>query len=80
MRAPQAPRRFGMMPDGDEVFEAVIAAGDLAVAIINFGAVVRDVRLAGIDRPLVLGFERLDRKSTRLNSSHSSVSRMPSSA
>ena len=27
-----------------------------------------------------LGFEQTDRKSTRLNSSHSSVSRMPSSA
>ena len=28
----------------------------------------------------LLGYKRLDRKSTRLNSSHSSVSRMPSSA
>ena len=35
--------------------------------------------MAGLDRPSN-GQVSLDRKSTRLNSSHSSVSRMPSSA
>ena len=36
--------------------------------------------LAAIDLTLPLARKELDRKSTRLNSSHSSVSRMPSSA
>jgi aldose 1-epimerase len=53
-------RKFGSMPDGADVVEVVLAAGDLRVKVINFGAVIRDVRLAGIARPLVLGFERLD--------------------
>jgi aldose 1-epimerase len=52
--------KFGTMPDGEEIVETVIAAGDLSVTIISFGAVIRDVRLAGIDRPLVLGFDRLE--------------------
>lgn len=55
-----APTRFGSMPDGDEILETVISAGDLIVTIISYGAVIRDVRLAGIDRPLILGFERLE--------------------
>ena len=36
--------------------------------------------LQGINYPILIQGLRLDRKSTRLNSSHSSVSRMPSSA
>jgi aldose 1-epimerase len=52
--------KFGTMPDGDAVVETLIAGGDLVVRIINFGAVIRDVRLAGIDRSLVLGFDRLE--------------------
>ncbi|MEO8667793.1 MAG: aldose epimerase family protein, partial [Bauldia sp.] len=52
--------RFGKMPDGSEIAEVVIAAGDLTVSIVNFGAVIRDVRLAGVDHPLVLGFDNLD--------------------
>ena len=58
-----------------------------AVAASNDGLVIADARLP--DMPLVYvnpAFERLsgyraeDRKSTRLNSSHRSLSRMPSSA
>ena len=41
---------------------------DICIALV-------DLRLAGES-----GFDIIDRKSTRLNSSHSSVSRMPSSA
>jgi aldose 1-epimerase len=52
--------RFGRMLDGSEIAEVVIAAGDLTVSVINFGAVIRDVRLAGVGHPLVLGFENLD--------------------
>jgi aldose 1-epimerase len=48
------------MPDGTEIDEVTLAAGDLSVKIINFGAVIRDVRLAGVDYPLVLGFDRFE--------------------
>jgi len=52
--------KFGTMPDGEAIIDTVIAGGDLAVRIINFGAVIREVRLAGVDRSLVLGFDRLE--------------------
>jgi aldose 1-epimerase len=51
--------RFGKMPDGTEIAEIVISAGDLTVSVINFGAVIRDVRLKGVDHPLVLGFDNI---------------------
>ena len=51
---------FGTTPDGDEIREVTLAAGDLSVRVITLGAVIRDVRLAGIDHPLVLGFDGLD--------------------
>jgi aldose 1-epimerase len=51
---------FGRLRDGTEIREAVIAAGDLTVHVIEYGAVIRDVRLAAIDHPLVLGFDHLD--------------------
>ena len=38
-------------------------------------------KFPGVDTyPLALGHENADRKSTRLNSSHTDISRMPSSA
>ena len=55
-----AARRFGALSDGTDIEEVTIAAGDLTVKVITLGAVIRDVRLAGIDHPLVLGFDRLD--------------------
>ncbi len=51
---------FGTLPDGDEVSEIAIATGNLSVRVITLGAVIRDLRLAGVDHPLVLGFDRLD--------------------
>ncbi len=51
---------FGTIPDGEEVREVAIAAGDLSARILTWGAVIRDLRLAGFDHPLVLGFDRLD--------------------
>lgn len=53
-------RLFGTTPDGEEVRELVIAAGGLSVTVLTLGAVIRDLRLAGVDHPLVLGFDRLD--------------------
>jgi len=55
-----ASRVFGTLADGGVVQEVTIAAGDLTATIITLGAVIRDVRLAGIEHPLVLGFDRLE--------------------
>jgi aldose 1-epimerase len=51
---------FGRLPDGTEVHEVTITAGDLSARVLTVGAVIRDVRLAGIDHPLVLGFDRAE--------------------
>ena len=55
-----APRIFGQLPDGTDVHEVTIAAGELTATVLTVGAVIRDVRLAGIDHPLVLGFDRAE--------------------
>ncbi|MCP4386249.1 MAG: galactose mutarotase [Hyphomicrobiales bacterium] len=52
--------RFGQLPDGSDVLEVQIADGELTASIITFGGVIRDIRLADIDHPLVLGFDDLD--------------------
>lgn len=54
-----AMRRFGEL-DGKPVAEATIGNGALSATVIGWGAVLRDLRLAGHGAPLVLGFERLD--------------------
>lgn len=51
--------KFGTLADGTQIHEVSLAAGGLSVSILSFGAVVRDVRLAGVEHPLVLGFDRL---------------------
>ena len=51
---------FGRMPDGTDVHEVTIADGELTATVISYGSTVRDVRFAGVDHPLVLGFETLD--------------------
>ena len=53
--------------------------GNQAIQMIgeNIGI---DLMLLDINMPQMNGFEVLDRKSTRLNSSHIEESRMPSSA
>lgn len=55
-----ATTRFGELPDGSQIEEVTIAGGDLSVSVITLGAVIRDIRFAGIDHPLVLGFDDLD--------------------
>lgn len=55
-----ATTRFGLLPDGSEVDEVTISVGDFTAKVINLGAVIRDVRLAGVRHPLVLGFDRLE--------------------
>jgi aldose 1-epimerase len=51
-------RVFGKLSDGHEIEEITLAAGDLRVAIITWGAVIRDLSYLGESR--VLGFDRLD--------------------
>ena len=52
--------RFGQLPDGSDVLEVQIGDGQLTASVITYGAVIRDIRLAGINHPLVLGFDDLD--------------------
>lgn len=51
---------FGTCDDGKKVHRVTIAGGGLTASIITWGAVVQDLRLAGHDLPLVLGFPRFD--------------------
>jgi aldose 1-epimerase len=54
------PKTFGRTPEGGDVSEVVIADGGFSVAVLTYGAVIRDVRLPGVPHPLVLGFETLE--------------------
>lgn len=53
-------RTFGTLADGTEIVEHVISAGNLTAKILNWGTVVRDLRLAGVDHPLVLGLNSIE--------------------
>ena len=45
---------------GETVHRVAITDGALSVHVITWGAVVQDVRLAGVDHPLVLGFDAFE--------------------
>lgn len=49
---------FGTTPDGERVERISISNGALSASIMTWGAALQDLRLAGHDHPLVLGFER----------------------
>jgi aldose 1-epimerase len=49
---------FGTTADGEAVQRFTIAGGGLSAKIMNWGAVLQDIRLAGHAAPLVLGFEQ----------------------
>jgi aldose 1-epimerase len=51
-----AAEMFGTTSAGDPVRRVRISAGGLTADILTFGAVVQDLRLAGHEPPLVLGF------------------------
>ena len=53
-------REFGRWGDATEIYDVEIAAGDRSVRVITWGAVVRDLRLAGHSPPLVLGLNGLE--------------------
>lgn len=46
---------FGMLPDGTPVDRVSIVGGGLTANILTYGATVQDLRLDGVDHPLVLG-------------------------
>jgi aldose 1-epimerase len=56
----QALDEFGFTLDGEPVFRVKIAGGGLTAHVITWGAVIQDLRLAGHDAPLVLGFDDFD--------------------
>ena len=45
------------MPDGEDVLRHRITGGGLSADILSYGAVLQDLRLAGHEPPLVLGFD-----------------------
>lgn len=51
--------QFGTAGTGEAVEKITLTAGDLTVAILTWGAIVQDVRLAGVDRSLTLGSDTL---------------------
>ncbi|MFN3616297.1 MAG: galactose mutarotase, partial [Rubrimonas sp.] len=53
-------RPFGRLSDGRPVRACRIAAGDLRLEILTWGAVVRDLRFGDRPHPLVLGFDDFD--------------------
>ena len=53
-------QNFGALPDGDHVLRATISGHGLTVSVLTLGASVQDIRLEGVDHPLVLGFPTLE--------------------
>lgn len=51
---------FGKTADGVSIHRFKISGGGLTANVMNWGAVVQDLRLTGHDAPLVLGFDRFD--------------------
>lgn len=51
---------FGIARQGEVVHRLELRGGGLAARILTYGAVVQDLRLAGHDAPLVLGFETIE--------------------
>lgn len=50
---------FGRLETGGAVERIAISGGGLTAHVLTFGAIIQDLRLAGHDAPLVLGFEDL---------------------
>ena len=48
---------FGQTPDGQTVNQITLQGGGLTAQVLTYGAILRDLRLAGHAQPLVLGFE-----------------------
>lgn len=59
---------FGQTRDGQEVAAVTIDSGALRVTLLTWGAVLQDVRLAGVDHPLTLGAPDIAAYQGRMNS------------
>lgn len=51
---------FGKTEKGEEVHRYELSGGGLSAAVMTWGAAIQNLRLAGHDAPLVLGFERFE--------------------
>lgn len=51
---------FGITLEGEVVERITIQGGGLTARFLTYGATLQDLRLAGHDAPLVLGFEKLE--------------------
>ncbi|MBB5721071.1 aldose 1-epimerase [Loktanella ponticola] len=51
--------RFGTSSTGVDVEKVTLSAGDLTVSILTWGAILQDVRIAGVDHSLTLGSDDL---------------------
>ena len=51
---------FGNLRDGRLVHHISLSGHGLKASILNYGAIVQDLRLKGHKHSLVLGFEKLD--------------------
>ncbi|MGJ8584035.1 MAG: aldose epimerase family protein [Marinosulfonomonas sp.] len=51
---------FGAAPDGEAVQQITLQNGALTAQVLTYGATVRDLRMEGVDHPLVLGHDTLD--------------------
>jgi len=59
MSAPE-PEIFGKTETGETVTRVKISGGGLTAHILNFGAVIQDLRLEGHDHALVLGYDNFE--------------------
>ncbi len=51
---------FGTTAKGENVYRVTISGGGLTANILNWGAVIQDLRLEGHDKPLLIGYEDFD--------------------
>ena len=51
---------FGTTPDGETVYRISLSGGGLTAAVLTWGGILQDLRLAGHSAPLVLGFPTLE--------------------
>lgn len=51
---------FGTLPDGRRVERLTLRGGGLTANLLTYGATLQDLRLEGVDHPLVLGSDRLE--------------------
>ena len=81
----EASRRIGRMSleelgEGPGILGRAFAASGVMVRALGYLGADGDYCGAGMRFQVDVPYGRLDRKSTRLNSSHTDISRMPSSA